>query len=83
MALSTVKKNKVGWRPGTVREVSILDRDAAEASRGRGHLSCPPQNCPSQSCPESLKSLPTPDRPLPGPEAQVPAARSQPLPHDF
>lgn len=60
-----------------VREVSILDRDAAEASRKRGLLSCPPQ-----SCPESLKPLPTPD-PLPGPEAQVPAARSQPGPHDF
>lgn len=82
MALSTVKKNKAGWGTRIVREVSILDRDAAEASRGRGHLSCPPQNCPSQSCSESLKSLPTPD-PLPGPEAQVPAARSQPGPHDF
>lgn len=77
MALSTVKKNKAGWRPRMVREVSILDRDAAEASRRRGHLSCPPQ-----SCPESLKPLPTPDPP-PGPEAQVPAARSQPGPHDF
>lgn len=60
-----------------VREVSILNRDATEASRRRGHLSCPPQ-----SCPESLKPLPTPDR-LPGPEAQVPAERSQPGPHDF